>query len=351
MVNMVPLERIVPNPYRNIESYPISEARIEALVGSFERSGFWDGSIQGRPGENGDVEIAFGHHRVKAAKRMGIEELGIVVADRSEEDMLRMMADENFSEFGHDDLANAEVVGAVIEAYGAGRIELGAVDSKDRSGGFATAGAVTKSYTSTTVARFLGWGSERKDGRYEPSKPFRRAFDLWHQGRENEAVTDTVREMRERGDASAKSVTEVTRAAREVTRSGTRLNPSQRKAAMAKAMDGVKSGKAGSVAAKSAVTEVKRGKPQDRSVDAHMHLEAAIREWQREIDPFGRLLRKVRELEPFVEDMKIEKRRELADAMEGTLNSAVELVDRYIKVWREGRPSRIKTLLAKDIER
>lgn len=75
----------------------ISEEKVEALVRSYETIGFWDGSIQGRPHpeERGCVEIAFGHHRLEAARRKGLKQIGIVVSDRSNDDMMRMMADEN----------------------------------------------------------------------------------------------------------------------------------------------------------------------------------------------------------------------------------------------------------------
>jgi hypothetical protein len=46
---MIPLAAIRTNKYRQIETYKLSESKIEALIQSYATSGFWDGSIQARP--------------------------------------------------------------------------------------------------------------------------------------------------------------------------------------------------------------------------------------------------------------------------------------------------------------
>jgi hypothetical protein len=85
MVQRVALSDLLPNPFRRSEHYPLDEARIERLMASMEQSGFWDGSIQARPHptEPGKFQMAFGHHRLAAARRRGLDAVGVVVVPRS----------------------------------------------------------------------------------------------------------------------------------------------------------------------------------------------------------------------------------------------------------------------------
>src|SRR5262245_1953976 len=116
-IQHVAVRDLVANRYRKIDSYRISDDKIAALIQSYENSGFWDGSLQARPHptKTGKYEIAFGHHRVEAARRHRLETMGIVVAKRSDADMLRMMADENREEFKGDHLVAIETIAATIE--------------------------------------------------------------------------------------------------------------------------------------------------------------------------------------------------------------------------------------------
>jgi len=71
-------------------------------------------------------------------------------------------------------------IGAVIDAYGAGEIELKAVDRKTRKQDIHDlAGA--RSYTCMTVATFLNWLYKSEDtGETQPTRTCRIAFDAWH---------------------------------------------------------------------------------------------------------------------------------------------------------------------------
>lgn len=177
-IQRVALSDIVANHYRKIESYRISEEKIEALIQSYDNSGFWDGSLQARPHptKTGKYEIAFGHHRVEAARRYKkLAEVGLVVAKRSNADMLRMMADENREEFKGDQLVAIETIAATIEAFGRGEIELAAV-AKDTNKAHIYALAGARAYTLPTVAQFLGW--LQRNG--EPTRACRLAFAAYH---------------------------------------------------------------------------------------------------------------------------------------------------------------------------
>jgi hypothetical protein len=93
--------------------------------------------------------------------------------------MLRMMATENAEEFRHNPLVTQETIGAVIDAYGAGEIELAAVDHQKGGRGDGVYSTGNKRYTCLTVAAFLGW--TKKDGdSVQPTRTCRIAFDAWH---------------------------------------------------------------------------------------------------------------------------------------------------------------------------
>lgn len=100
----IEVKNLLPNPFRNIEAYPIDREKIRQLRNSIRETSFWD-NILARPAPNdGKFEIAYGHHRLVALK----EELGedtivdIPVRDLSDEDMLKIMANENMQEWATD---------------------------------------------------------------------------------------------------------------------------------------------------------------------------------------------------------------------------------------------------------
>ena len=209
-VLMVPTSDIVANRYRNIKHYKISEEKIEKLIQSYENSGFWDGSIQARqcPDRPGKYEICFGHHRVEAAKRQKIGALGLVVGKRSNEDMLRMMHDENAEVFKHDALIAVHDIGAVIEAYGRGEIELPPIDPKDRSTIFALPSGNAK-YNLASIATFLRWV---KPSNGSATSACQRAFEAYHE----HAGTEVARELPldKRSEVAVRSVVTAARVAR-----------------------------------------------------------------------------------------------------------------------------------------
>ena len=108
----IEVKNLVANPYRNIEAYPIDRAKVEQLRNSIKETTFWD-NILARPAPgNGQYQIAYGHHRLVAIK----EELGkdttidIPIRELSDEDMLKIMANENMQEWATDWRIIAETV-------------------------------------------------------------------------------------------------------------------------------------------------------------------------------------------------------------------------------------------------
>ncbi len=165
MQKLIPLKLIVPNPFRYMDRYPIDKAKIEALIASMGRTGFWD-NVVGRQ-RNGNTELAYGHHRwIAYEKRYGKNaKMPINVRDRiSDEDMLRIMADENANEYGHSAEIEQETIRAVVVAYADGKIELGKPKKPGhvryarsfRKGKFSDS-KLTHPYTDESIAKFLGW--------------------------------------------------------------------------------------------------------------------------------------------------------------------------------------------------
>ena len=89
----VPIADIDPNPHRDLSTYPWIERKVEMLKRSIEGVGFWEGVIVRLKGKR--VECAFGHHRIEAARRLGIDKIPVIVRDLSDEEMLRFMGREN----------------------------------------------------------------------------------------------------------------------------------------------------------------------------------------------------------------------------------------------------------------
>lgn len=82
-----------PNPFRQIERYPIDRVKVEALKTSIKETSFWDNILVRK--KNGKYQIAYGHHRLIAIREMGIEKIEAPVRDLDNAAMLRIMAEEN----------------------------------------------------------------------------------------------------------------------------------------------------------------------------------------------------------------------------------------------------------------
>jgi ParB/RepB/Spo0J family partition protein len=91
----VMLKDIEQNPFRDFKVYPLNEERIERLINSIKETGFWDNIIGRKKGDK--VEIAYGHHRVAALRRIYADkkEIEIIVRDFTDEEMLKIMGGEN----------------------------------------------------------------------------------------------------------------------------------------------------------------------------------------------------------------------------------------------------------------
>jgi ParB-like chromosome segregation protein Spo0J len=107
------LSEISPNPFRNINHYPIDRAKVEALKGSINRTDFWD-NIVAR--DNGDgAQIAYGHHRLVTLRELfpPDHEVNLIIRDLDDAAMLHVMADENMQEWSSSGPVIVETVRAV----------------------------------------------------------------------------------------------------------------------------------------------------------------------------------------------------------------------------------------------
>lgn len=110
----IALELIRPNPFRSFELHPYDEAQVERLVASIDADGFWT-SVMARPvGEL--FELAYGHHRIEAARRFGLQSVPIEVRPLSDWQMIRMLTTENATQRGSTATATLDAVAAL--SYG-----------------------------------------------------------------------------------------------------------------------------------------------------------------------------------------------------------------------------------------
>jgi hypothetical protein len=94
----VPVADILPNPHRDLKLNPPNQERIEGLLESFERSGFWDNIVvRKHPTREDKYELAYGHNRWSAlrSKNVVVDTITIPVAKLSDWEMYCAMVDEN----------------------------------------------------------------------------------------------------------------------------------------------------------------------------------------------------------------------------------------------------------------
>jgi hypothetical protein len=111
------VESLLPNPFRDMRTYPIDREKVDNLKISMNKTGFWDNMIA-RPSEihEGKFEFPYGHHRFIALMELGIEEIDINIKDLSDVEMIQIMADENF-EYGQKDIRVVNETVSSVKKY------------------------------------------------------------------------------------------------------------------------------------------------------------------------------------------------------------------------------------------
>ena len=141
----VKVKDLKPNPFRDLENYPFNMDKIDKLKKSIEATGFWDNILARQV--NGDIQIAYGHHRLKALQEVYSDDymVEVPIKDLSDELMLKIMANENMEEWQ----SSVAVIDETIRA------------TKEFLGKFQE-----KKVTAKLVAEFLGWESWKVEYSY-----------------------------------------------------------------------------------------------------------------------------------------------------------------------------------------
>lgn len=136
-IQTIDIEQVDANPFRRLREYPYVERKVEALMRSIKDVGLWEGVIGRAVGNR--VQIAFGHHRVEAARRSGLQQINVIVRDLDDDEMLGFMGRENMEDYNSDFLTMLETWEAAVE-----------FSSMDE-----------RSIQPVEIARLLGWVQDR----------------------------------------------------------------------------------------------------------------------------------------------------------------------------------------------
>jgi ParB-like chromosome segregation protein Spo0J len=118
------LSEIDPNPMRRLKEYPYNEDKIAALRQSIHDVGLWAGVIGRKHGAR--VQIAFGHHRIHAARQeLGKHaEVQVIVRPLSDQEMLEFMGRENLEDYNANFFVMLESWQAAKEFLAPGRAQI-----------------------------------------------------------------------------------------------------------------------------------------------------------------------------------------------------------------------------------
>jgi hypothetical protein len=106
----IKVKDLKPNPFRNMEKYPIDPIKVRALINSIKETEFWDNLLAREI--DGEIQIAYGHHRLIALQELKIEKIDIPVKALDDSTMLRIMANENMDQWNDSVAVISETVRA-----------------------------------------------------------------------------------------------------------------------------------------------------------------------------------------------------------------------------------------------
>ena len=107
------LSLIEPNPYRDFELDPIREATVTAMMEAITSMDFWGGVVV-RQMNDETYQLAFGHHRLEALRRLGKGKATFTVIQMNDDAMVKAMVAENALQRGGDSTAILDSVQAMI---------------------------------------------------------------------------------------------------------------------------------------------------------------------------------------------------------------------------------------------
>jgi len=114
MIQQIPVDQIDPNPFQPRQTQ--DEAALEALAADIAARGL----IQPPVGRwvDGHVQLACGHRRVEACRRLGWETIPVDVRDLSDQEMALMAWSENEARENLNPLDRARAIRRMIEEFG-----------------------------------------------------------------------------------------------------------------------------------------------------------------------------------------------------------------------------------------
>ena len=130
------------NPHRILGDYPYDEKKIDALRRSYDEVGMWPGGVVARKVGN-RYQIAFGHHRVEAARRANLKTVALTLQELNDEQMLGYMGRENMEDYNANFMVMLETWEAALKFS---RIAW-------------------KKSQPTDIARKLGWTINKRPGK------------------------------------------------------------------------------------------------------------------------------------------------------------------------------------------
>jgi hypothetical protein len=163
----VKIKDLHPNPYRKIESYPVEEEKVKALMASIKQTGFWDNILARQV--DGEIQIAYGHHRLEALKQLmdPEEEVDIPVKDLDDETMLKIMANENVDDWATTPTVIDQTVKAAREFL------LSNPEIAQKYGQVHKSSATDENIIGAIlIAKFLNWPQQRITDSLERMKMF-----------------------------------------------------------------------------------------------------------------------------------------------------------------------------------
>lgn len=115
----IEIRNLIPNPYRNMDEYPVDQGKISSLIKSIESTSFWDNLLARKSLQAGKYEIAYGHHRLIALRKLygenSTKTVDIPVRELEDAMMLKIMANENAKDWIFSTSVVTETVKAVKE--------------------------------------------------------------------------------------------------------------------------------------------------------------------------------------------------------------------------------------------
>lgn len=111
------IAKVHPNPFRNFEINPIRNDHVEKLLASIEDIGMWSGLPARKIPETtpAEYQIACGHYRLEAIKRAELSQVSIDIRPYTDEQMIRIMVEENMTQRGNENAGTVlDSVAAVI---------------------------------------------------------------------------------------------------------------------------------------------------------------------------------------------------------------------------------------------